>query len=123
MAGKQDCRSFLDYRRASRNPEPFDAEVQMINVKNKHIAVIGAARSGLAVAVLLKKRGADVFVSDVSGIRKEAKSELDTRGIRWEEGRHSDMVKKADLAVVSPGVPDHAPIMSYYKEAKIPVFS
>src|SRR5690625_4349695 len=95
----------------------------MIDVRNRHIAVIGAARSGLAVAKLLNRRGADVHVSDASAIRPEVKSALDVEGIPWEERGHSDTVKQVDLAVVSPGVPDHAPVMTWYAQQRIPVFS
>ncbi len=95
----------------------------MIQIRNKKIAVIGAARSGLAAARLLHGHGADVRVSDRSSIRPEGRALLDAEGIRWEEGGHSDLSRQVDLAVVSPGVPDEAPVMEFYRTAGIPVFS
>lgn len=95
----------------------------MIDIKNKNIAVIGAARSGLAAAVLLKEHGADIYVSDTSEIRPEVKSRLKTEQITFEEKEHSGRAKNVDFAVVSPGVPDESPIMKYYTESKIPVYS
>jgi len=95
----------------------------MIDIENKHIAVIGAARSGLAAALLLKGQGANVYVSDTSEIRPEVKSRLKIEQIAFEEKEHSDRAKNVDFAVISPGVPDESPIMKYYAESKVPVYS
>jgi UDP-N-acetylmuramoylalanine--D-glutamate ligase len=95
----------------------------MINIKNKHIAVIGAARSGLAAARMLKKQGADVYVSDASEIREEVKSELDSDHIEYEENRHTSRARHVEMAVVSPGVPDKASIIKYYQREGIPIYS
>jgi len=74
----------------------------------KNILVVGMARSGLAAAEFLSKRGAEVKVSD-----KRPEQELETEveflrrlGIDYETGGHvSDSLFSADLVVVSPGVP------------------
>lgn len=95
----------------------------MIDIENKNIAVIGAARSGLAAAILLKGHGARVCVSDSSEIRPEVKSRLTAENIAFEEKGHSDRAKIVDFAVISPGVPDKSPIMKYYAESKVPVYS
>jgi UDP-N-acetylmuramoylalanine--D-glutamate ligase len=95
----------------------------MMDVRSKHIAIIGAARSGFAAARLLNGRGADVFVSDSNKIQPDVKSNLDFEGISYEEDTHSTRAKNVDLAIVSPGVPDHAPLMKYYANNNIPVYS
>jgi len=95
----------------------------MIDIRNRHIAVIGAARSGLAAARLLKRQGADLFVSDASEIHPEVKRSLDDLGIGWEENGHTGRTRRVDFAVVSPGVPDSAPLMKFYAEEGIPVYS
>ncbi len=95
----------------------------MTDIKNRHIAIIGAARSGLAAARLLKRHGADVFVSDASEIQSAVKSKLDQEQIPWEENHHSERARNVNMAVISPGVPDNAPIMEFYAQVGIPVFS
>jgi UDP-N-acetylmuramoylalanine--D-glutamate ligase len=95
----------------------------MTNIRGKHIAVIGAARSGLAAARMLKKYGADVYVSDASKIHTEVKSELKSEEIAFEENRHTSRAENVEMAVISPGVPDKAPIIKYYQREGIPVFS
>ncbi len=75
--------------------------------KYDSISVIGAARSGVAAAKLLKSKGYKVFLSD-SGteekINKNFLQEIEQSGISFELGGHSDKVFRNDLIVVSPGV-------------------
>ena len=42
-------------------------------LKNKKITILGAARSGIAAAKLLKKAGAEVFVSDAALAERKQK--------------------------------------------------
>ncbi|MFU8811702.1 MAG: UDP-N-acetylmuramoyl-L-alanine--D-glutamate ligase [Balneolaceae bacterium] len=86
----------------------------MIDVSGKHIVVVGAARSGLAVAALLASKQAEVFVTDTGAIDAVSKKELDKLGIPFEEGGHSPRSKDAELLVISPGVPSEAPIVQQY---------
>lgn len=86
----------------------------MREVKDRHIVVIGAARSGIAAALLLHRKGADIFVSDYGKISDEAKKKLSASGIPFEENGHTEKARKADFVVVSPGVPTEAPIIQYY---------
>ncbi|MEX2585714.1 MAG: UDP-N-acetylmuramoyl-L-alanine--D-glutamate ligase [Balneolaceae bacterium] len=96
----------------------------MRTVTDQHIAILGGARSGIAVARLLKKQGAVPFVSDTSPIREDLKTLLKSEGIEWEEGGHSDRVRQqASMVVVSPGIPDSAEIMKYHKREGTPVYS
>ncbi|HBQ59863.1 MAG TPA: UDP-N-acetylmuramoyl-L-alanine--D-glutamate ligase [Balneolaceae bacterium] len=95
----------------------------MKDVQGKHIVVIGAARSGIAAALLLHKKGADIFVSDHGSISAEAKQKLDNAGISYEENGHTKKARSADLVVLSPGVPTEAPIIQYYLNEGKRVFS
>jgi len=81
------------------------------------VTVIGAARSGIAVADLLYANGAQVFVSDSGSSEKLAPhlAHLASAGIAYETGKHTDRVLDADVIVISPGVPPAVPIV---KEAK-----
>ncbi len=76
-------------------------------VAGAQVSVIGAARSGLAVASLLVSRGASVFVSDQQTAEKLSASirELTNLGIPVETGGHSERVFDCALMVISPGVP------------------
>ena len=48
------------------------------------IVILGAGESGAGAAVLAKKKGFDVFVSDMSLIKDKYKNLLNTHGIAWE---------------------------------------
>ncbi|MBP3210949.1 MAG: UDP-N-acetylmuramoyl-L-alanine--D-glutamate ligase [Prevotella sp.] len=90
----------------------------------KRIVVLGAAESGVGAAVLAKKEGFDVFVSDMSKIKDKYKQMLDERGISWEEGQHTEeLILSANEIVKSPGIPDTAPMVSKAIQAGIPIIS
>lgn len=76
------------------------------------IVILGAGESGAGAAVLAKKEGFDVFVSDMSGIKDKYKELLDRHDIEWEEGGHTEeKILNADEIIKSPGIPDQAPII------------
>jgi UDP-N-acetylmuramoylalanine--D-glutamate ligase len=78
----------------------------------KRIVVLGAGESGAGAAVLAKKEGFDVFVSDMSHIADRYKKLLDDHDIAWEEGQHTEeKILNADEIIKSPGIPDTAPMM------------
>ena len=56
----------------------------------KRIVILGAGESGAGAAVLAKKEGFDVFVSDMSSIKDKYKKLMDDHGIEWEEGHHTE---------------------------------
>ncbi len=82
-------------------------------VEGKRVSVLGAARSGRAVAALLKRKGATVFVSDKAPAEKmqEAVAEFRSLNIAAEFGGNGERVLDADLIVVSPGVPSDLPVL------------
>lgn len=85
----------------------------MESLQQTKVSVIGAARSGVAVARLLQSQGADVFVSDRQRPEElvQATAELQGAGIPFETGSHSLRVYECSLMVVSPGVPSNAPVV------------
>lgn len=90
----------------------------------KKIAILGAAESGTGAAILAKKEGYDVFVSDMSPIKERYKKMLDDRQIVWEEGHHTEArILDAEEIVKSPGIPDEAPIVKKAIEKGIRIIS
>ena len=90
----------------------------------KRIVILGAAESGVGAAVLAKKEGFDVFVSDMSAIKDRYKKMLNDHEIVWEEGRHTaELILNADEVIKSPGIPDTAPMIVAIKEKRIPIVS
>jgi len=91
---------------------------------NKRVVILGAAESGVGAAILARKQGFDVFVSDKGSIKDKYRNELVARQIDFEEGSHSEeKILNADLVVKSPGIPDKAPMIKLLKEKGIPVIS
>lgn len=78
------------------------------------VVVVGAAKSGLAAARLLKTKGADVFLTDSGTMSDAAKARLTADGIAFEDGGHSDRAFVGEFLVISPGVPTEAPIVQSY---------
>ena len=90
----------------------------------KRIVVLGAAESGAGAAVLAKKEGFDVFVSDMSAIKDKYKELLNSHEIVWEEGHHTEeLILNADEVIKSPGIPENAPMILKIKEKHIPIIS
>ena len=56
----------------------------------KKIVILGAGESGAGSAVLAKKHGFDVFVSDMGEIKEKYREILQNNAIEWEEGKHSE---------------------------------
>ena len=85
----------------------------MIEVKGKKISVIGAARSGIGAAKLIKKLGGIPFVSDFSPEEKlkDSLNQLEKENINYEYGGHSDRVYDCALMIISPGVPNDSAVV------------
>ena len=90
----------------------------------KRIVVLGAGESGAGAAVLAKKQGFDVFVSDTSKVKDQYKKLLDDHGIAWEEGHHTEeKVLSADEVIKSPGIPDSVPMIQRLIQQGTPIIS
>jgi UDP-N-acetylmuramoylalanine--D-glutamate ligase len=82
------------------------------DVKDKRVTVAGAARSGLAAAELLARRGAHVTLSESSS-DVPAADRLTALGVTLEVGGHQPATfEHADLIVLSPGVPPEQPVIA-----------
>ncbi len=91
---------------------------------DKQISVFGLHRSGVAVAKLLDGLGARVLVTDPKS-SDELQADVDAlkdRDIDFILGGHdSRCIEKADLIVLSPGVPLDIPILQEARSAGIPM--
>lgn len=80
----------------------------MIDVKNKHVTIVGMGRTAVAAAKLLLREGAMPFVSDSENRSAMApfKEELEALGVPYECGNHSPLAfHRAQIIMPSPGVP------------------
>jgi len=90
----------------------------------KRLIVLGGGESGVGTALLGKKHGFDVFVSDFGKIKENYKAVLSKNEISWEEEQHTDeLLLNANLVMKSPGIPDKSPIVKKLLEKGIPVIS
>ena len=88
------------------------------------LVILGGGESGVGTAILGKKKGYDVFVSDFGKIKENYKEVLTNYGIKWEDEQHTEtLILNADVVMKSPGIPDKAPIIKKLVEQGIPVIS
>jgi UDP-N-acetylmuramoylalanine--D-glutamate ligase len=88
------------------------------------LVVLGGGESGVGTAILGKKKGYDVFVSDFGKIKESYKEVLIINAIEWEEEKHTEeLILNADVVMKSPGIPEKSPIVKKLKEAGIKVMS
>ncbi len=88
------------------------------------LVILGGGESGVGTAILGKKKGYDVFVSDFGKIKDNYKEVLTNNEIKWEDEQHTEaLILNADVVMKSPGIPDKAPIVKKLVEKKIPVIS
>ncbi|MDZ7743827.1 MAG: UDP-N-acetylmuramoyl-L-alanine--D-glutamate ligase [Bacteroidota bacterium] len=88
------------------------------------IVILGAGESGTGAAVLAKKKGFEVFVSDKGIIQEKYKKVLLHNEIGFEEEDHNEsLILKAAKVVKSPGIPDEVAIVKKLKQKGIPVIS
>jgi len=90
----------------------------------KRIVVLGGGISGYGSAVLAKKEGFDVFLSDSGRIAERYAEVLRQWGVEFEQGGHTmERILAADEVVKSPGIPEKAEVVRALRERGIPVIS
>ena len=90
----------------------------------RKIVVLGGGISGYGSAILAKKKGFDVFLSDMGKIADRFKARLDEWSVEYEEGQHTEeRILDANEVIKSPGIPDSAPMVRKIREKGIPVIS
>ena len=94
----------------------------MMSVEN--IVVLGGGISGYGSAILAKKEGHNVFLSDAGEISALYRSRLEQWGVEYEQGGHTmERILSATEVIKSPGIPDKAPVVVAIREKGIPVIS
>ena len=96
-----------------------------MEIKGKNISIIGAAKSGVGAAKLVKKLGGIPFVSDCGPKEKiiDAVNQLSQENIEFEFGGHSDRVYESSLMIVSPGVPNDSEVIQNARAKGIKLMS
>ncbi|MGN6495405.1 MAG: UDP-N-acetylmuramoyl-L-alanine--D-glutamate ligase [Agriterribacter sp.] len=90
----------------------------------KRMVILGAAESGVGAAILARKEGYDVFVSDAGNILERYKNDLLQFNIAFEEGKHSEeKILNADEVVKSPGIPEKNELVKKIRAKGIRVIS
>ena len=93
------------------------------DIQNQRIAVLGAGRSGISVACLLAGEGGRVLLSDAVNVTFSAEQTrtLSEYGIEVETGGHSDAIFEVDWWVISPGIPLDTPVVEKAISKSIPI--
>ncbi len=90
----------------------------------QRLVILGGGESGVGTAILGKKEGYEVFVSDKGKLKEKYKKVLEHFEIDWEEEKHSEAkILNADLVMKSPGIPDTVPLMVKLRKKGIQVIS
>ena len=93
-------------------------------MSKQQLVIMGAGKSGYGAALLGKKKGYNVLVSDSNSISKSNKDALNGIGVEWEENGHSQQrILAAELVVKSPGISDDQSIVKLLDENRVPVIS
>ncbi len=88
------------------------------------LVVLGGGESGVGTAILGKKKGYEVFVSDYGEIKNNYKEVLILNQIPWEEKQHTEkLILNADVVMKSPGIPDKSNIVKQLKKNNVPIIS
>ena len=90
----------------------------------KRIVILGAGESGTGSAILAKKQGFDVFVTDNGRIKPRFRELLDTYGIDYEENKHTErQILSAEEIIKSPGIPESSAMVQQIRKKNIRVIS
>jgi len=90
----------------------------------KRLVILGGGESGVGTAILGKKKGFDVFVSDKGKISKKYKEVLLHHEINFEELQHTESsILNADVVMKSPGIPEKVTIVQKLIESGVSVIS
>lgn len=88
------------------------------------LVILGGGESGVGTAILGKKKGYEVFVSDFGKIKNNYKEVMALNRLEWEEEKHTEeLILNADVVMKSPGIPDKSPIVKQLRKKGVPIIS
>lgn len=88
------------------------------------IVILGGGESGWGTALLARKEGFDVFLSDSGTLAPRYRDSLCREGIPFEEGGHDKVYGLTPSEVIkSPGIPDTARVVGHFTGQGVPVIS
>lgn len=88
------------------------------------LVILGGGESGIGAAILGKKAGYEVFLSDGGQLKASYKQELFDNGIEFEEGQHTaEKILSAREVMKSPGIPEKNEMVKQIRAKGIPVIS
>lgn len=89
----------------------------------KDVLLIGAARSGIAAARLIAQNGFHVVLTDMKKVPEKAI--LEQEGIEVYDLGHPEELKEREYAFIvkNPGIPYRAPLVAYFKEKGVPIYT
>ncbi len=91
---------------------------------SKKFVILGGGESGVGAAILARKQGYEVFLSDAGQLKEGYKNELLQNNIAFEEGKHSEeKILAADEIMKSPGIPEKNELVKKIRAKGIPVIS
>lgn len=95
-----------------------------LGVEGLALIILGGGESGIGAALLAKKKGYKVFLSDGGLVNEKYKKELIDNNIEFEEGGHTEeKILSADEIVKSPGIPEKNELVKKIRQKGIPVIS
>jgi len=92
-----------------------------LNVKGKRITVVGAGISGRELALMARRLGARVFVSEAGPVSAAALDLFGRSGIDWEGEGHTERAFQADALLLSSGIPPSAEVVQGARRRGIPL--
>jgi len=88
------------------------------------VGIIGGGESGIGAALLAKKEGLEVFLSDAGKLSEAYRHELENNKIPFEEGGHTlERLSSTDVVIKSPGVPGDVEVLNYLRSKGIKIIS
>jgi UDP-N-acetylmuramoylalanine--D-glutamate ligase len=93
-------------------------------MEKQRIVILGAGESGVGAAILARKQGFDVFVSDLGPIAERYKTILEDLSVSYEEKQHTEeLILNATEVIKSPGIPGTVPLVKQLRAKGVPVIS
>jgi UDP-N-acetylmuramoylalanine--D-glutamate ligase len=89
---------------------------------NKKTVILGGGESGVGAAILAKRTGSTVWLSDGGQLKEQYKQELQQHEVAFEEAQHTEeKILEADEVIKSPGIPETNPLIQKIRARNIPV--